>query len=228
MGLICSIILSKLKLAKGSLLLSFLCFSSIITVNSQETKFGIKAGFNYSSILGDLTEGFKFRFSGHGGVFIVSRVNDKFALQLELLYSSQGFQFSSDLESIENNGITLDQNDFRTNVQLNYLTIPVIGKFALNNRLDLEFGPQFGFLLNQVTKTKLLDQNNSTPDDRNSVSGDFQLDYGVVAGIDFKINDKISMAPRFYIGLRNRLNGLAGNLQNYNAAVQLSVAYSAF
>ena len=36
------------------------------------------------------------------------------------------------------------------------------------------------------------------------------------------------MAPRFYIGLRNRLNGLAGNLQNYNAAVQLSVAYSAF
>jgi len=158
----------------------------------------------------------------------VSRVNDKFALQLELLYSSQGFQFSSDLESIENNGITLDQNDFRTNVQLNYLTIPVIGKFALNNRLDLDFGPQFGFLLNQVTKTKLLDQNNSTPDDRNTISGDFRLDYGAVAGIDFKINDKISMAPRFYIGLRNRLNGLAGNLQNYNAAVQLSIAYSAF
>ena len=113
-------------------------------------------------------------------------------------------------------------------MQLNYLTIPVIGKFALNNRLDLEFGPQFGFLLNQVTKTKLLDQNSSTPDDRNTISGDFRLDYGAVAGIDFKINDKISMAPRFYIGLRNRLNGLAGNLQNYNAAVQLSVAYSAF
>jgi len=227
--LICNLILNTIKKAKVSLLLSLFCFSFSSIVTAQETQLGVKAGFNYANILGDFTEGLKFRFSGHGGVFIKTPINYKFALQLEVLYSSQGFQFSSDLEAIENNDIVLDQNDFRTNVQLNYITIPIIGKFALNNRLDLEFGPQFGFLLNQVTKVKILDQNDaSVPDDRNVISGNLRLDYGAIVGLDFKINDKIAIAPRFYLGLRNRLNGLDNNVQNYNATIQFSVAYLPF
>ena len=179
--------------------------------------------------MGDLTEGIKFRFSGHGGIFVESEFTNKFALQTELLYSSQGFQFSSDLLALENQGSNSDENDFRTNVQLNYLTVPVLGKFALNKRLAVEFGPQFGFLLNQVSKIKNLDQRDDTiPDNRTSTPGNFQLDYGVVAGLDFEINDAISIEPRFYIGLRNRLNGLGGQLQNYNVAIQVSANYLLF
>lgn len=200
------------------------------TLSAQETKFGIKAGPNYASVVGDLTEGIKFRFSGHAGVFIESEFTDKFALQGELLYSSQGFQFSSDLQALENGGVTFDDNDFRTNVQLNYLTVPVLGKFALNDRLAVEFGPQFGFLLNQVSKIKNLDERNNSdvPEDRTSTPGNFQLDYGVVAGLDYEISDKLSIEPRFYIGLRNRLNGLGGQLQNYNVVIQVSASYLLF
>lgn len=207
------------------LLLLFLSFA--ITLNAQQTSFGVKAGLNYSSVVGDLTEGIKFRFSGHAGVFLEVEFTDKFSFQPELLYSSQGFQFSSDLNTIENSGGTTDQNDFRTNVQFNYLTVPILGKFALNDRLDVEFGPQFGFLLNQVTKIKNLDQRDDTlADNRTSTSGDFQLDYGVVAGVGVKINERFSVSPRFYMGLRNRLNGALGTVQNYNVALQLSVNYS--
>ena len=207
------------------LLLFFLSFA--ITLNAQQTSFGVKAGLNYSSVVGDLTEGIKFRFSGHAGVFLEVEFTDKFSFQPELLYSSQGFQFSSDLNTIENSGGTTDQNDFRTNVQFNYLTVPILGKFALNDRLDVEFGPQFGFLLNQVTKIKNLDQRDDTlADNRTSTSGDFQLDYGVVAGVGVKINERFSVSPRFYMGLRNRLNGALGTVQNYNVALQLSVNYS--
>ncbi len=204
-------------------LFSFLVYDG----NAQETTFGLKGGLNYSSVVGDLTDGIKFRFSGHVGLFLEIAFTEKFQLQPELLYSSQGFQFSTDLASIQNGGgSTGQENDFRTNVQLNYLTVPILGKFLLNDRYSLEFGPQFGFLLNQVTKIKNLDEQDGTnTNERSSVSGDFQLDYGVAAGVAMRINDNFSLAPRFYIGIRNRLNGLP-NAQNYNVALQFSANYS--
>lgn len=206
------------------ILILFVSFAN--SSNAQETSFGVKAGLNYSSIVGDLTDGIKFRFSGHAGIFLEVRFTDKFSFQPELLYSSQGFQFSSDLGAIENNGSSIEQNDFRTNVQFNFITIPVLAKFALNDGLNVQFGPQVGFLLNQVTKIKNLDQRDETiPDNRTSISRDFQLDYGLVAGLGFKVNEHFSVAPRFYIGLRNRLNGLGDTLQNYNVAIQVSVNY---
>ncbi len=208
-----------------STLFLVLCIGTIS--KAQETHFGVKAGLNYSSIIGDLTQGIKFRFSGHAGVFLEVKYSDKFSFQPELLYSSQGFQFSSDLATIQNGGFISDQNDIRTNVQFNFLTIPIVTRFALNDRLSLDFGPQVGFLLNQVTKIKYLDQRDDTiPDNRSSVAGDFQLDYGAVAGLSYEINDEFSVEPRFYIGLRNRLNGLGGDIQNYNVAIQVSVNYA--
>lgn len=192
-------------------------------VKAQEARIGVKGGLNYSSIVGDLTDGLKFRLSGHGGVFLEIDFSDKFKLQPELVYSSQGFQYSTDLAAIQTNGSVGEENDFRTNVQLNFITIPILGKFALNDRIDLEFGPQFGFLLNQVTKIKDLDQNINA-ERRSSISGDFQLDYGAAIGLGLRLNDHFSISPRFYIGLRNRLNAIQG-AQNYNAAIQLSLNY---
>lgn len=190
---------------------------------SQAAHFGIKGGLNYSSIVGDLTDGLKFRFSGHGGVFLEVDFYGKFKLQPEVLFSSQGFQYSTDLAAIQTRSSVGGENDFRTNVQLNFITIPFLGKFALNERLDVEFGPQFGFLLNQVIKNKDLDQNSSI-ERRSSISGDFQLDYGAAVGLGIKMNENLSFAPRFYIGLRNRLNGLEG-VQNYNVSMQVSLNY---
>jgi len=192
---------------------------------AQETRFGLKGGLNYSSIVGDLTDGFKFRFSGHGGIFLEIDFSEKFKLQPELLYSSQGFQFSTDLASIQTGGSTGDENDFRTNVQLNFITVPILGKFALNDRLDVEFGPQFGFLINQVRKIKELDQASNVNIDRKStVSGDFQLDYGAAVGLGIRLSDDLSVAPRIYVGFRNRPNAQQG-AQNYNVAFQLSLNY---
>lgn len=195
-------------------------------VSSQETRFGVKAGLNYSSIVGDLTDGIKFRLSGHGGVFLEIKFSEKFALQPELLYSSQGFRFSSDLFAIGGNDPTTDGNRFRTNVQLNYLTVPLLAKFGLSERYSVDFGPQFGFLINQVTKIKNLDEPDDSPSNgRSTISGNFQSDYGIAVGLGIRMNEQFSVSPRFYLGLRNRLSGTEGNLQNYNVAIQVSVNY---
>jgi hypothetical protein len=227
LGLIFKIKKSETLLYRISVLLFIFSALTPTIVKSQETQFGVKAGLNYSSIVGDLTQGIKFRFSGHAGVFLEIEFSDKFAFQPELVYSSQGFQFSSDLLTIQDGGDILDQNDIRTNVQFNYLTVPILGKFVVSDLLVVEFGPQFAFLLNQVTKIKNLDQRDDTiRDDRTSTSGNFQLDYGAAVGLEVQFDDEFSVSSRFYFGLRNRLEGLEGNLQNYNTAIQLSANYS--
>jgi len=211
---------------KGVFLSSFLFLLFPISVASQDARVGIKGGLNYATIAGDLTEGINPRFSGHLGVFVNFEFSDKFAIQPELLYSSQGFRFNTDLAFIQTANPQINEPDFTTAVQFNYLSIPVIAQFGLSDRISVEFGPQFAFLLNQVTKIKDFDGLDSQNlNERESVSGNFQLDYGAAVGILVHINDRFSVSPRFYLGLRNRLNGAIGNVQNYNAALQLSVNY---
>lgn len=224
MVLICNIYNVQKWIAKVTLLLSLFCFLLFSNVTAQETHFGVKAGLNYSSIVGDLTTGIKFRFSGHAGIFLDIELTDKFSFKPELLYSSQGFQFSSELQNIQNEEVPSFQGDLRTNVQSNYLIVPLLSKFALSDRLDVEFGPQFGFLLNQTSIIKNL--NNTSIDSHTVISGDFQLDYGLVAGISYAVSDRISFEPRVYIGLRNLLNGISSNIQNYNIVFQASVNYA--
>lgn len=205
---------------------SFLFLLFPISVESQEARFGVKGGLNYATIAGDLTEGINPRFSGHLGIFVKFEFSDKFAIQPELLYSSQGFRFNTDLAFIQTANPQLNEPDFTTAVQFNYLSIPLIAQFGLSDRIAVEFGPQFAFLLNQLTKIKDFDGLDAQNlNERETVSGNFQLDYGAAVGILVHINDRFSVAPRFYLGLRNRLNGAIGNVQNYNAALQLSVNY---
>ncbi len=192
----------------------------------QETRYGIKTGLNYSTIIGDQTEGINPRLSGHLGVFAEIRFSDRFAFQPEVVYSSQGFQFNTDLFVIDRQDPTLGGADFKTAVQLNYLTVPILADFAILEHLSIQVGPQFGFLLNQVTKLKNFDGVDSTDlDDRQVVNGRFQLDYGVAAGVAYKLTDQWALSGRIYQGIRNRLNGSLGDLQNYNTSIQLSVNY---
>lgn len=195
-------------------------------LTAQETRFGIKTGLNYSTIIGDQTEGINPRLSGHLGVFAEIRFTDRFAFQPELVYSSQGFQFNTDLFVIDRQDPTIDGADFKTAVQLNYLIVPILANFSILERLSIQVGPQFGFLLNQVTKLKNFDGiDTDALDDRQSVNGRFQLDYGVAAGVAYTLTDQFALSGRIYQGVRNRLNGSFGDLQNYNTSIQLSVNY---
>jgi len=194
---------------------------------SQETRFGIKGGLNYSTIVGDLTEGINPRLSGHIGVFVNFEFNRKFSVQPELLYSSQGFRFNTDLAFIQTGNAQVNEPDFTTAAQFNYLSIPIIAQFGLNDRFAVEFGPQFAFLINQVTKIKNFDGlDTENLNERESLSGNFQLDYGAALGFLISLNDSFSISPRVYLGLRNRLNGAAGNIQNYNGALQVALNYT--
>ena len=197
-----------------------------VKLQAQEAHFGAKGGLNVSTIVGDFTTGINPRLSGHIGVFINYDFSEKFSFQPELLYSSQGFRFNTDLAFIESDGQSGNETDFTSVVQQNYLSIPLIGQFRLSDRVDLEFGPQFAFFVNEVIKIKNFDGIDAeNVEEKETRSGNFQLDYGIAFGIGVHVTEAFSISPRLYLGIRNRLNNSIGDGQNYNLALQLSMNY---
>lgn len=93
---------------------------------SQELDFGPKIGANFAT-LGDIEE-LDNEIGFVGGLFL-SIEFDKFYLDTELLYSQQGDTFN------------LSEFD------LDYINVPLLLKFDLIGSLNLQFGPQFGFLV---------------------------------------------------------------------------------
>ncbi len=113
---------------KRLILAVFVSFFAITTY-AQGIDFGLKAGMNFANI-NDAAEGLDTRTGFHAGVFLGLKFNDKIALQPELLYSQQGAEF--------------DTGKF----DLDYVNIPVVLKYYLIQGLNIQLGPQFGFVVN--------------------------------------------------------------------------------
>lgn len=127
-----------MKFAKHTFIcLSFFCILS--TARAQEVGFGIKGGLNLSTLnLEDPEASYDSRTGYHLGLFLRGKF-DKVAIQPELLlYTQQG--------DIESSLFGTAQESF------SYLTIPVILKFYPIGGLNLQAGPQFGFLLDGERK----------------------------------------------------------------------------
>ena len=109
----------------------------IITVTTQAQKFGIKGGLNLSNLTNfdksfeDELESESIRTSFHIGFYNEFKVTDRFSIQPEILYSSQG--------------VNNEANGIDGKVQLDYINIPVMLKFYLADSFYLEAGPQIGF-----------------------------------------------------------------------------------
>lgn len=113
---------------KRSILL-FFALVFVMTGYSQGIDFGLKGGANFSNISD--ASGLNNKTGFHAGVFLGLKFNDKIALQPELLYSQQGAEF--------------DAGKF----DMDYVNVPVIIKFYLVQGLNIQVGPQFGFVVNE-------------------------------------------------------------------------------
>lgn len=161
--------------------------------NAQDTKFGVKGGLNMSN---NSLDGAKSITSFHFGGFVQIKVNDKFSVQPELLYSAQG---------AKNNLETLN---------LNYINIPVMAKYYVADAFSIEAGPQLGLLISAKDNgMDVKEMCNST---------DFGLNFG--AGYD--LNEKMSLGLRYGIGLTNVVKNVAGqSFNSTNSNIQLSFGY---
>ncbi len=170
-------------------------------VNAQQARFGLKVGLNISTISGfsnaDIVPGFNV-----GGLLEI-KINERIAIQPEILYSTQGTEFKS---------LSVKQ-------ELNYVNIPVMFKYFLINGLCLEAGPQAGVL---IAATPTGDPKNIsglyTKDNSNNI------DFSVLGGLGYYITDHINLGVRYNFGL-TKVNKTNPNLDIRNNVFQVGAAY---
>lgn len=157
---------------KKIIFISTFLLIGIFQSNAQMLKFGVKAGANFNSLDGDGAEGLDTYTSFHFGALLEVNVFENFAIQPELLYSSQGAKVNE--ENIKD-------------INFSYVTVPVLAKFYLiTDKLSLEAGPQFSFLVNE-----------SVPDQFESKS----FDFAAVGGLGFNFTENIFAQARYVAGL---------------------------
>lgn len=188
--------------------------------NAQKAKFGIKGGMNISNWVGD-TEGMdvKSKIGFNIGGFAEIKLSDKFAIQPELLYSAQGMKMDNfEVDDPELGSVTADAK-----FNLSYINIPVMFKYYVAEKFNLEAGPQIGFLTSAKLNVKVDGYGSSDQDVKDIFeSVDFGLNFG--AGYDF--TEHFFANIRYNLGLSNIAKTESGDDSKVNNSVfSLNVGY---
>lgn len=157
---------------KKNIFLSLIFLLSAASIQAQLLQIGAKVGLNYANFSGTEIQTDAIT-SYHAGLVAEIKLLDKFAIQPELLYSTQGASYKNAGEEIKN--------------ELGYLSIPVLAKIYLSDAFSLEVGPQASFLLSE--------KNDFNANDANT------FDFGLTAGLGFKITKNIFVQGRYVVGL---------------------------
>jgi opacity protein-like surface antigen len=202
------------------IILSAIAIFTIGFANAQKAEFGIKGGLNSSNFSGD-TEGMdlKDKIGFNVGAFVAIKLSDKLTLQPEVLYSTQGPKAVNVTAPVDDMLFTGD-----IKFKLSYINVPVMVKYYVADKFNLEAGPQIGFLTSAKTSTKLDGYSQTVDQDiKDSFESiDFGLNFG--AGYDFTKN--VFAGIRYNLGLANIAKTQPGdNSKVHNSVFSLSVGY---
>jgi hypothetical protein len=150
---------------KNFILIVFTVLLSTTTF-AQGIDVGIKAGATFANLTDVTNASTKTGFVG--GAFLTIKFSDKIAIQGDLLYSQQGAEFNS------------------AKINLDYINFPIVFKYYIIKRINIQAGPQFGTVIND---------NNVTDLDYSS----FDVSGVVGIGIDLPLNIRIT--GRYGFGL---------------------------
>ena len=123
-----------------SLIVIFL--GSQMSWSQQDIYYGPKVGFNVSHLMISGQDGALLKdesgmkLSTHIGGFVELVFSDFISLQPELLYNVKGATFKSS-----------EDDDYKSAYVYKYLTLPVMFKYFVKERISIEGGPQFSYLL---------------------------------------------------------------------------------
>ena len=181
--------------------------------NAQEAKFGVKGGLNIANLnfSGDGAPSTSSLVGFHIGGFTEIKVSDKFFIQPEVMYSTQGAKFK-----MSEDGLTL--NSFK----LGYINLPVMAKYYVAEKFNLELGPQIGFL----TSAKANASASGTTVDVDVKKAFESIDFGLNFGAAYDFTEKVSAGFRYNLGLSNIAKTEDGDNETVkNSLFSLSVGY---
>ena len=178
--------------------------------DSMAVSFGVKGGVNFATVNGGDFDSPNSRTSFHVGALAEFPIADIFSLQVEALYSGQGFEY-------ETIGSVLGSRE-TSEYQLDYINVPVLAKFYLFKGFSIEAGPQFSFLVNEELDSA---PNNDEGDNPTEEAKTF--DFGVAGGVTFQTDMGLFATARYTQGITSILEDMDGN--GTNSVFQLGVGY---
>ncbi len=163
-------------------------------VNAQNFKYGIKGGANFATFGGkDTHKDTKFGTAWNVGLVGEYFFNEKMAIQPELLFSHQGAKVSD------------------VKHKLNYVTLPIMFKYNIYKGLNLQAGPQIGYLIA------------AKEGDEDVKSKMNKVDFAINLGVGYRFTNNIFMDLRHNFGV-SKLDK-DGDAYIFNRVLQLSVGY---
>ena len=174
---------------------------------SQNIQWGAKAGLNMSSISN--TDDADPKISFHAGVFADVQINDFLSFQPELLYSRQGDVFK-------------DGSDYKVWSQYNYVNVPLVVKLYVTEKLSVNIGPQFGFVIDAWSRVKFDGSTDSEKIDSDAYNS---FDASAAMGLTYNMCQNIDVYARYNLGLTDMAKDNPSNDKFKNNVIQIGVGY---
>lgn len=197
-----------------------LAFISTSTFAQVRFDLGLKGGLNFANVSASssIAKNYDGRTGYHLGAYAMLKIT-KFAIQPEIIFSRQGQTFST--PALNNLDASFD-----------YINIPIMIKFYLVAGLNIQAGPQFGFL--SSAKGDVVDAANAVTkgQDLTGFVKESDVSLGVGAGWDFPFG--LNITARYNIGLSdvNKFTNSStipgnslGNSEAKNQVFQFSLGY---
>ncbi|WP_142683216.1 porin family protein [Chitinophaga polysaccharea] len=189
---------------KKLILSGVLAIGTMLAVQAQNVKFGVKGGLNISKLTD--TDGSKALAGFHAGGLVNIGLGKTWAIQPELVYSTQGTK-------AERSVLWLTSSN---TVKVNYINVPVMVQYSIVPEFYLEAGPQVGFLT--AAKVKSGDVTVDIKDNMQSV------DFGLGFGFGYKFDMGLGVSGRYNFGLTKVYD--SDQVDSKNSVAQVGVFFT--
>jgi hypothetical protein len=169
------------------------------SVHAQHVNIGIKGGLNVFNIHNDNGVKYDAKTGLHLGLLGHIHLDKEWAVQPEIVYSSQGAKYNF--------------ANSETRVNLDYINVPVLLQYMFDNGFRFEAGPQVGFLINAKTGNKI-----------DVIDNYKSIDFGLGLGIGYiKPSTGLGIDARYNLGLSDITEN--NSVKSTNRGFQLGVFY---
>ena len=181
------------------ILLLTMCVCAFCSVKAQYI--GLKAGYNYARLSGDMSDGASMT-AYHGffaGITMEIPLSNLFSVQVEGIYNRRGAHIKSDIYG-------------KATLDLDYLSAPVMARFNVGRGINLHVGPQLEY---RIGKTNFyFDKGAPLPVTHVSDEAIDNIDVAMTAGIGYTLDSSWFFELRWVQGLTNIFEGDEPTLTN--------------
>ncbi|HEY0655704.1 MAG TPA: porin family protein [Chryseosolibacter sp.] len=193
---------------------SLLMIASHNALSQVQFAVGIKAGPNFAKINTDASaqENYNNRTGFHGGAFVLIKAT-KIGIQPEVIFSQQG------------STVKINSQDYESN--FSYVNIPIIIKLYTVAGINIQAGPQFGFVNSAEAPVLTAPNTYSVQDVKARAKGS---DVTAAFGLGWDLPFGLTIDARYNLGL-SKIYDKAPTNETANAknqVIQFSLGYKLF